>query len=299
MKIAFLILAHTDPNQLERLMRAINLNCRIFIHLDKKVDIHNFSGIELPSNAEFIKERTKVDWAGFNMIKATLSLMQSALDSGEKFTHLALMSGLDYPIKPISALQDLLFQNTNRQFIRFIDIEDSPEYYLPRAQKYYYFDRFLPRYDTQLRKLISATMNLFLRKSLLKGIKHAYGSQMWAITPPCAAYILDFVKDNNEFIHWHKSSMAPDETFFHTIIANSPFLNQTDGFEKFTGRGCYKLTNLHLTHHTAAKTYNELDFDDIQKSGKYFVRKVTTKDSTELMDRMDVELLELREEVLS
>lgn len=291
MKIAFLILAHTDPPQLERLVKAIDYDCRIFIHVDEKSDIRHFFSLNLPDTVEFIKDRTRVHWAGFNMIKATLAIIKAALDSGEDYSHLVLLSGQDYPIKPIAQLYEFLTSAPNKQFIRFISIKDSPEYYLKRARKYWFYDRWAPKFDTKLRKKVGSITSVFFKKKLLKDIDHAYGCQMWAITPACARYVVDYAENNKDFVRWHKTSPAPDETFFHTIVANSPFLNQTEGFKKYKGRGVYQFANLHVIHHSANKIYDVTDFEELKNSDKYFVRKVTTEKSSKLLDRIDVELL--------
>src|SRR5690554_4776848 len=100
-KVAYLILAHTDPEQLYNLTRSLDYESRIFIHLDKKSDIRKFKEYDYPSSVSFIEDRVKVSWAGFNMVVATLNLMKVAMEHSKDYSHLVLLSGLDYPIKPV------------------------------------------------------------------------------------------------------------------------------------------------------------------------------------------------------
>lgn len=299
MKIAYLILAHTDPKQLGRLVHAINYQCRIFIHLDKKTNDEGFSKINLPENAEFISDRVKVNWGSFNMVKATLNLIKAALDSDEQFTHLVLLSGQDYPIKPAEDFYEFLIENPNKQFIKFINIEDSPEYYLKVASHYYFRDQWFP-FDWLLRKVItkiSEKQSLILKKPL-KNVNHAFGSQWWGITSQCASYILNFIQDNPYFMKYYKTYDCPDEFFFHTIIANSPFYNETDGFQKYTGRGTYKMANFHVIHHSLTKYYSKSDFNELKDSNKYFVRKISSNNSIKLIEKINNELIFLNSSVI-
>src|SRR6187455_2580816 len=99
-KIAYLVLAHTDSIQLERLINALNYNCDFFIHIDAYADIQQFKKISLPQNAVFISNRVPVNWAGYSQVQASMNLINAAITKGEDYSHLVLLSGMDYPIKP-------------------------------------------------------------------------------------------------------------------------------------------------------------------------------------------------------
>ncbi|MEO1652496.1 MAG: beta-1,6-N-acetylglucosaminyltransferase, partial [Bacteroidota bacterium] len=49
------------------------------------------------------------------------------------------------------------------------------------------------------------------------------GSTWWGLNRECVDYILDFVDENPEFVKIFKTTAHPDEAFFQTIIANSPY----------------------------------------------------------------------------
>lgn len=298
MKIAYLILTHTDPSQLERLVNAINYNCNIFIHLDKKTDLIEYTkDIALPENAIFISDRVNVNWGGFSMVHATLNLIKSALETEEEFSHLVFLSGLDYPIQPIKRIHNSFVKNPHKQFIRFINIEDSPEYYLKVASHFYFRDSWFP-YDTILRKIITklSTSQTIIKKKPLKNIKRAFGFANWAITSQCAAYILKFVEENQQFVKYYKTHDCPDEFFFHTIIANSLFFSETEGFYEYKGRGTPKYSYFHIFRSGKHdKVYELSDFNELKNSNKFFARKITSKDSLELIKRIDEELLKKNE----
>lgn len=66
MKIAYLIAAHTDPIQLGRLIRALEIpECtHFFVHIDAKKDLEVFKK-EIPSPCvTYCKSRFNVSWGG-------------------------------------------------------------------------------------------------------------------------------------------------------------------------------------------------------------------------------------------
>lgn len=300
---AFLILAHTDPEQLYRLIQALDGDSSIFVHLDGKSDLRQFDRFPYPDHVQFIEDRLNVSWAGFNMVLATLHLIRAALKSGGDYSHLVLLSGLDYPIKPVVTLKNLLNDHPGKEFIRFINVNDSPEHYLKIYRRLSFKNPFLSPVsipvlgkaivllDKVTRKALTLLFK-FYRKKPLKNIIPCFGSQWWAITPQCARYIVDYADKHPAFLKYFRTSFGPDEYFFHTIVGNSPFLNQAGGFQQYESRGTSKMANLHVIHPSLSKVYTISDFDGLRDSDKYFVRKITTASSKELVEKINHELLQ-------
>ena len=295
-KIAYLILAHTDALHLEKLVNAIDYQARIFIHLDAKTKFQDFENLKLPKSAEFITDRVQVAWGGLSIVKATLNLIKVALESETEFSHLVLLSGQDYPIKSPQTIHNFLTSQPNKQFIRFVDMTTSPEYHMERILRYWFWEPFLPMFpmtDRYIRIALLKFLHLFypiLSKKPLEHITPAFGSQWWAITPNCAAYILQFLDKNQNFLDFYRYAHAPDEHFFHTIIANSPYLAETDGFEECRNCGPHKLSNLHMIPVSLNKIHQEEDFAEIMMSNKFFVRKITSVESSRLVKLIDKNL---------
>lgn len=299
---AFLILAHTDPEQLFQLTEALDKETHIFVHLDGKADLKKFQSYPFGENVSFISERLKISWAGFNMVLATLNLIRAVLKSGGDYSHLVLLSGLDYPLKPVVTLKNFLNDHQGKEFIRFINVNDSPEHYLKIHKRLSFKNPFVPTVsipvvgqlievlDKITRKFLGVLFR-FYRKKPLENIIPCFGSQWWAITPQCAAYILDYVDKNPLFPKYFKSSFGPDEYFFHTLVGNSPFLHQAGGFQQYESRGTSKMANLHVIHPSLSKVYTISDFEELRNSDKFFVRKITTESSKELVEKIKHELL--------
>ena len=63
MRLAHLILAHNNPQQLERLVKRLNhADADVYIHLDAKAPIAEYETIKDLPNTFFVKKRINVVW---------------------------------------------------------------------------------------------------------------------------------------------------------------------------------------------------------------------------------------------
>lgn len=289
-KIAYLILAHADPQMLNKLVWVIDYKAFIFIHLDKESSMSDYEELQWPSSCSFIKHRTKVYWGGISMINATIYLIKAALDTKETFSHLVLLSGCDYPIKHPKIIHQFLNENKNRQFIRFSEVSCIKPG-MRRISDYWIHEPFLPlssKIDKPFRTLLSKALSALLPPKKLKNMTPAFGSQWWALTPDCALYTIRFLEDNLDILKFFSTSHAPDELVFHTIVANSPYIQQTEGFLKDIKRE-RTLNNLHIIR--VGRVYDEIDFPEIKKADKFFVRKLDSGSSEKLIKLINEQLL--------
>jgi hypothetical protein len=298
-KIGYLILAHSDPLHLSRLINILNGNCDFYIHIDAKSDIHEFNRIPLSENTFFIKDRVNISWGGISMVDATLNLIKEALDSGNQYSHLVLLSGSCYPIKPPEYINYFFNQHPNREFIRFIDMRESQQHYMKQIKLKWFKE---PLFSASFKPL--QVLDKGIRKAAnFLGLENSwdentiipyFGSQWWALTPSCCKYILDYINENNNYYSINKFTFSPDEHFFHTLVGNSVYKKNSDGLQAFEGRGTFKLANFHIIHPSLSKWYDLTDWDEIFSSDKLFVRKVNSLKSKVLLDKIDKELLTLK-----
>ena len=297
-EIAYLVLAHTDPAQLARLCRALDDHADIYVHVDAKCDLRPFVEQPLPRCVHFIDDRVRVSWAGYSQVEATLRMLRAALDSGRPYRRFVMLSGLDYPIKPTAALRELFAQHPRHEYIRFIDAS-KPAHFRIFHEHYWFMEEipWLPSgwLQTKMRRGFGRLLRKVTKKQRPPGIVPAWGSAYWALTRECCEYVLRFVQERPEVVRWMKSSFAPDEQFFHTIVANSEFLQHSDGFVPYQAPSVHLLSNLHLIPPGLRKVHTEGDFDQLCASPRYFVRKVMSGASKGLLDRLDREVLHLHE----
>lgn len=293
-EIAYLILAHADPAHLGRLVNALGYRAHFFIHIDAKTQIDPFLSLKLPRNVVWLKKRFQVSWAGISMIDATLALIEAALVSNRNYSHLILISGADYPIKPARDIFDLLAANPKHEFIQYIDMRADCHYYRHLDRKW--FREPLWRSASGYLRMVDRAARFGARQLRLPNRWHAdvipyFGSQWWALTPGCCRHILRYVADHANYREINRCTFSPDEHFIHTIVGNSPFADCSDGLQKFQERGVWRLANLHLIHESLSKWYTLDDWHDIQSSTKLFVRKVCSEKSLPLIEAIDSKIL--------
>ena len=101
-KIAYIILCHKNANQINKLIKKLNLeNCDFFLHIDKKSSIEEDI---IKNNHIFVlpnDKRVDVKWGDISMIEATVNLMESVFASKTKYDYIWLISGQDFPLKKI------------------------------------------------------------------------------------------------------------------------------------------------------------------------------------------------------
>lgn len=300
--IAFLVLCHADPGHLGRLVRALDHVGDVFVHIDGKTDAAPFRQAVAGFDVSFIAPRLHVRWGGLSMVRATVALMEAALSGRRPYTHLVLLSGACYPIRPLRELQALFAAAPEREFIRMGSVAEAGAAMRGRVCRYWLFDyidvpgrRWTP--SVLLRRVVRKALHVVIspiRKKPSSRLPHtelAHGSQWWAMTSACAAYVVKACRTRPDLWRFFATSFAPDEMLVHTIVANSPFARSTDKSRQPDDDHPASFANLHFIDRSLTKLFDEQDFDVIAASEYFFVRKVASERSTALLDRIDVELL--------
>ncbi len=317
MNIAYLILAHNQPQQLARLVGRLNQpNVWFFIHIDKKSKDKESIATALfgYGNVKIISEYD-VNWMGFNMVRSTIELMRLACASGVDFKYFVLMSGQDYPIKSNSYINKFFGERDN-DFISFAKINDSPDNYKNKVRYFHYYD--FAYSNPRNRKKIPLLVYLYYgihkhvmkhvpKRRFYKNFEPYFGSQWFALTVGTVKYILDFISTNRAYLRFMKYTEGPDETFFQTIILNSERRENVYGYDRFVQWDKIKKIGEHFTQGYSSLRYMDwsdrgpnmpkpaiLDsgyFETLVDSPDLFARKVDENASADLLDKIDRKLL--------
>ena len=226
MKVAYLILAHHMPDNVNRLCNALSSNgSGVFVHWDKKV------GREIPIESvdgriTVLKQRIPVYWGDFSAVEAALKLLRAAHDSDVGFDRFILMSGSDYPLRSQSYINQFFCNNRDTEFIDL--------HRMPAEQRGKPISR-LTRYKLRPSdsRLVNEIKKFMIGKKLLPRYRnynvvfdgmHPYaGSAWWALSREAVSYVLDFVANRRPFVNYYRHTEVPDESFFHSILGNSVF----------------------------------------------------------------------------
>lgn len=124
-KIAVLILCHKNPGQIKRLLSAVNhpqIDC--YLHLDKKMQISDEQIKLLKQQGSTIcSKRISCYLDDWSLCEAELGLLTEAKKIG--YRYYILLSGQDYPIKPVRDFVSLLYKTYPKPYIHTIRYSDG------------------------------------------------------------------------------------------------------------------------------------------------------------------------------
>lgn len=286
MKLVYLILAHNQPQQLQRLVAALDQSEVGFaIHIDAKVDVAPFiEAIGSLPNVHWVQDRISVNWAGFSQIEATLALLHLARERFPEYKRASLLSGACYPVASNDRLLRLCDKSTN--YISLTPVPEAADSY-QRISRYHLPDHpFLnprtPRDQRALSMGVGSYVQEFLRHlppPTALPLDYYKGSQWWSLSRAATDYCLNYIEQEPYIVERFRYSWVPDESFFHTLLGNSPFkkicrprLHYIDWTRESIKKG---------------KVLDESCFEKVVGSRFMFVRKVAPDTSAILLDQLD------------
>ncbi|MDQ1090493.1 beta-1,6-N-acetylglucosaminyltransferase [Siphonobacter sp. SORGH_AS_1065] len=226
-RIAYLIIAHTNFNQLAILVDLLTLDTDDFCYICIDYKSHNYKLINsFKSNVTsnkfcIINSSTKISWGGFSMVEVTLEALAIISKSKQYFSHIVLLSGMDLPIKNNKYIHKYLEKNNYEYYLEYFELPNKCWGELGGLDrvKYYWFNDYI-NYETSAEFVYKQRSYNFCR-TFPSCFKKIYGgSQWWIITPDCAKNIFTFIEKFPNILHFFRYTFIPDETFFHTIILN-------------------------------------------------------------------------------
>ncbi len=261
MKIAHLILTHKNPKQLERLIDALNYpGFDFYVHIDKKSDITPFEYLARKNNVIFIKNRTKIYWAGYGTIQATLNGFLEILPAKE-YDYINVISGQDFPLKPAAYISQYFNDRNGSEFITCESIDDEWKEAAPRVRKYHLINWQIPG-KFKLEKIIN---KILPARKFPVNYKIVGRANWFTLTPAACQYILDFLVLHPSYVRYFKYTWGGDEFFFATILYNSQFKDKIENnvvYVDWTGQ-----KNGH------PRILNSSDYENLLTTEKLFARK--------------------------
>ncbi len=292
MNIAYLILAHTNPFQLKRLIKRLyTKNTWFFIHLDSKIPLTtDFSNLcsEIP-HAVYISRRSNVRWGAFSVVQAILYSLKEITEFGTVFDYVVLMSGTDYPIKDNMLIFSYFKENCGHEFIHYrkLPIVQYPEGRMDRVWYYYDYDNYYSEFGSRGSTFYEAEMRArSIKRNFIDGMQPYHGSMWWCLSLSCIKYILKLVDNDNEIMNYFRYTKFSDEQFFQTLVMNSPFADKAPSINLW-------YLDWSIADSPHPKTLNTEDLNALLTSGCLYARKLDNECSSKLMDTIDHDLLHL------
>lgn len=222
MRHAILILAHKDLTALKRLTMYFSKDCDVYIHIDKKLKgvQDEVQALKMLPMVKCVSRRYNVNWGGFNMLLAELELLEKSCQHGG-YGYYHLLSGTDYPLKPLWYFLDFFSNATSTNYVRCKPM--LMEHFQDRLLHFHPYDflRCRERARRISKRLSCLQDKLGVSRSIGCLPRHMYiGSQWFSITDEAVKSLLQEVRVSNKFLMRMKYTFAPEEMFVNTMVMN-------------------------------------------------------------------------------
>lgn len=280
MKIAHLILAHKNPQQLARLLDALahpDVHC--YVHLDQKTDAAPFAYLRHRPGVFFTRTRLSVAWGGYSLTRVVLDCLGELLAHPARYECLNVLSAQDYPLQPAAHTQAFLEAHQGRSFM---ECESAGSVWWQanqqRVTRYYLTDfQFAGRYAVQ--RVLNAVLPA--RRFPLAGTLHGGPMGGWyTLSRAAAEFVVSFVAGHPRLRRFARLTWGSDEFLVPTILLNSPLASTivaTDNLRyiDWSGGGA------------SPKTFTRADWPALQASPKLWARKFDLDVDSTPLDLLD------------
>ncbi|WP_207426230.1 beta-1,6-N-acetylglucosaminyltransferase [Pedobacter sp. SYSU D00535] len=288
MKKAYIVLAHKNPDQLYRLIERLDDgSSKVYLHIDKRIPISEFQGVERFGHFVQMVKRVPSAWASIGNVLATLNAMQAIKESGVNYGQVILLSGQDYPIKAAEEIDRAYEESPYSIFFEYWpmpDFERWPHHQggMYRVNKYFIG---MKSHEIFCSKSLNFIGNLIppLSRKVPERMQPYAGSTWWSIDMYGLNYVLDYVNKHPGYINYHKYTFGSDELFFHMILLNSTDEKLLSRIENNNKR-FIRWQTTSIAHPDILQTE---DLDQILESPGLFARKFDMYKDEQILDLID------------
>jgi|SRR5215203_2774470 len=284
---AYVILAHKNLGQIPRTIDRLNTGAASFyLHLDRNTnaaayerEIRQLSQIP---NVQWV-ERHRSSWATFGVVEAQRAGIEAALRTGLPFTHLTLLTGQDYPLRPPHEIDAFFDAHQGTSFMRHNPGKTKQQ---KRKLDRYRYRNWYVHLGGKHRRISSQLLKKFgIERTIPGGLRPVKGWAFFTLSKEGAEYACDYVRHNPRYVRFFKHTLFADEYFWHTILLNSPLQNKVSNtrlqYARYippTGRGA---------------TFEKENLDELKAASTdhFFAKKFDATVDTKILDLVDRELL--------
>jgi core-2/I-Branching enzyme len=315
--VVYVVLSHINPPQVARLIRVLRTGSstsEIVLHHDESSTHFDPSLLDGIGNVHLLAHRP-IAWGMFSSVETVLRAMRWSLEH-TGFDWLVLLSGQDYPIRPLSEIEQFLAITEYDGFLRGFPLQSRPETAGEDLQRYLYRYYRVPTPPGLLRKAAQsrvgghgASVARRLRDSqplvsikggpsgIYFGVRRFrvpftddfrwYRGSAWCTLSSESVRVIDrFAANHPRLMRYFRRMMAADESFVPTVLLNEPGLHLCLDHQRFVrfkgGR-----QPAWSAAYAPSVTLTLEDADDILSSGKHFARKFDTSLDGRILDLID------------
>ena len=326
--VAYTVCSHTNPEQVARLVSVISADDRgssVVVHHDDSRSRLDARALRERFGVNVLRSDESVEWGAFSVVEMVLRCMRWALETLQ-FEWLVLLSGQDYPIRPLRAIEESLASSEFDGFLSGRTVEALKPRSAREARRRYQYRYY--RLPTPRRLVVAGlsarhrtrsgghrqtgemngaedTSPISIRavpdgSALYVGVPRRHtpfgpsfqcfrGSGWFTLSIKSVRAVDRFIDEHPEYVRFYRRTWVPDESFFNTILLNDPELNiSTDDrrYVRFPPEG--------------APHPDVLAIDDLEPmlaSGKDFARKFDTRIDSAILDALDERVHGIRQSI--
>ena len=309
--VAFLILAHKSPKQIVRLLKALNhpqVDC--YLHLDKKMHITEEERAEIQlKGGAILPQRVSCYLDDWSLCEAALLLLNESRRVSS-YKYYMLLSGQDYPIKPIPDLIQLLDRNYPKPYIDTTPYsEDNWISYKLWTTKLHSKVKFtcnkvqlkigckirgLNRVQDICQRLSSKFSPSALCQLESLNVKIYGGSAWWALSDLTVNEMMSDIQSNPQIVETFKWVFTPEELFFQTMVMRTSVASmvEVNPVDKRAQNGLTYANFVSPTKEVSCHPHilESEDWEWLKLRPEYFARKFDMDRSPKVLDIIEKSL---------
>jgi hypothetical protein len=281
--VAYVVTSHCYPEQVLRLARTLRAgspDAPLLIHHDDRRSQLDVAALARLGGVQLVRPPTAVAWGWASHLDMLLRCLAWALER-VPFDWLIVLSGQDYPIRPLAEIERDLLDSPYEGYVEGIEVDpprwtrgDLDEF----SRRYFYHHRPIRNPGAILRRAIAAARPALLVRDMPWGVVLGRrcaapfspalpcrrGADWLSLSRRSVEVVVHAAQTRPELIRHYRRTVMPTESFPHTVLHAEPALRLSGDTRRFTS---WPSRSAHPRLLTVA------DLDRILSSGADFARK--------------------------
>jgi hypothetical protein len=297
MSVAYVVTSYHYPEQVLRLARTLRAgspDAPLLIHHDDRrsqLDVAALAGL---GDVQLVRPPTAVAWGWASHLDMLLRCFAWALER-TPFDWLIMLSGQDYPIRPLAEIERNLMGSPYDGYVEGIEV-DPPRWTRDEldefSRRYFYRHRSIRNPGPVLRRAIATMRPALLVRDMPWGVVLGRrcatpfspalpcrrGGDWLSLSRRAVEVVVNSAQTMPELVRHYRQTIVPTESFPHTVLHAEPALRLSSDTRRFT------LWPSRSAHPALLRV---ADLDRILSSGADFARKFDATIDPIVMDELD------------